>query len=467
MCCILAPIIFVPIYLSIIEKNSIDGLINELQNKKIVMIGETHVLTNEELFIAANLKKLHEAGVRYFFIEGGSTLETAMPGSLEYFFLMFYPWSSAGWRYEAILLYKAVMELNDSLPINERIKFISPEPYIDINDQPPQILNYRDSHSAKNIINIMDNENPNEKAIMLFGGGHAHNSIIKNNDDGNSEIYDWIPLGFRLKEYYGSDFSSFNFFLLNTNLLNKSIFMPIKTSSFDGYIIEREMYGTFYQYNPTNENLKFIFELVKNYPLDNDNIVPNATHFQFDEQGQFLTGLYYLKLYFGDKFDYSFWRTGQTKDILASLDELEQYAFSGNNPSDFVSVRHTYDNILLYHDYMYQSRINSFIYYNGTINEKQLVKAWDIFPEDLWGLYWLAFWAIEKRQYNKAIKYFQTLFANELSLCMEILPLAYRKAELCAEKLGDKMLQEEYKRMADNLFNEYRINVEGNFYTGY
>jgi hypothetical protein len=68
---------------------------------------------------------------------------------------------------------------------------------------------------------------------------------------------------------------------------------------------------------------------------------------------------------------------------------------------------------------------------------------------------------------NKAIEYFQELFANELSLCMEIIPLAYRKAALCAEKLGNRMLQEEYKHMAENLFNEYRINVEGNLYTGY
>jgi hypothetical protein len=169
--------------LNIFIKNSIDGILNELVHRKIVMIGESHVLTNEELFIAANLKKLHEAGVRYFFIEGGSTIETAMPESPEYFFLMFYPWSSAGWRYENILLYKAIIELNDSLPINEHIKFISPEPDIDMNDQPSQILNYRDTYSAKNIINIMNNADSDEKAIMLFGGSHALNRILKDNVD--------------------------------------------------------------------------------------------------------------------------------------------------------------------------------------------------------------------------------------------------------------------------------------------
>jgi hypothetical protein len=244
--------------------------------------------------------------------------------------------------------------------------------------------------------------------------------------------------------------------------------MPIrnKNSYFDGYIIERIMYGTLYQYNPTNENLKFIFELVRNYALHNRNIIPNTTYFPFDEQGQFLMGLYYLKLYFGDKFDYSFWRTGQTKELLTSLDELEQYAFSGNNPSDFINVRHTYDDILLYHDYMYNSNIDGFIVYNrGTINEKQLLKAWEIFPEDLWALYWLAFLAVEEQQYDKAIGYFQALFANELSLCMEILSVAYRKAALCAGKLGNWMLEEEYTYMADNLFNEYYMNLDSNDYS--
>jgi hypothetical protein len=276
-------------------------------------------------------------------------------------------------------------------------------------------------------------------------------------------------LGYRLKEYYDSNFSSYSFYPVNTNLLNKSLFISTKNknSNYDGYIIEQEMYGTFYQYNPTNENLKFIFELVKNYPLHNNDIVPNTTHFQFDEQGQFLTGLYYLKLYFGAKFDYSFWRTERSRELLTALNELEHYAFSGNTPSDFIAVNHTYDDILLYHYYIYRSNINNFIYYNNPINEKQLTKAWEIFPEDLWALYWLAFLAVEKRQYNKAIEYFQTLFANELSLCMEILPLAYRKAALCAENLGNSMLEVEYSRIADNLFNEYRINVDGNFYTGY
>ncbi|MDR0313918.1 MAG: hypothetical protein LBI14_10005 [Treponema sp.] len=50
---------------------------------------------------------------------------------------------------------------------------------------------------------------------------------------------------------------------------------------------------------------------------------------------------------------------------------------------------------------------------------------------------------------------------------MKILPLAYRKTALCAEKSGNMMLEEEYTRMADYLFNEYRIDVDGNFYTGY
>ena len=325
----------------------------------------------------------------------------------------------------------------------------------------------------------LNNAGDEKKAILIFGSSHASISIVKNYVDSNLEKYDWIPLGFRLKQYYGSSFSNYAFYYLpKTDLmygsrlvlsenLNRNIHLLF--NSYDGFIIEPKMvYGTFYQYNPTNENLKYIFSLVKDYALHNQNSTPDTRYLPFDEQGQFLMGIYYLKLYFGDKFDYSFWRTKSAAELLTVLNELEQYAFTANKPSSFIKIRHTYNTISAYHNYMGESRINDFLdESNIAINEEYLLRAAELFPEDLWALYWLAFFATEKKQYDKAFGYFQTLFANELAFCMESLPLAYRKAALCARKLKNRTLEAEYSYIANSLYNEYGINVDGYRDTGY
>jgi hypothetical protein len=457
----------------VISKNSIDLIIDEMENKKIIMFGEDHATVNEQLFIASNIKAFYDAGVRYIFLEGGSALERSLPESVDYEFFMFYPWINAGWRYEYILFYKSIVEINNSLPISEQIKVVFPEPP-STNDMNVQILNYRDSFSAQNIIDIMDKTDYKAKAVMIFGSGHAGNNIINDYIDPKSNKYDWIPLGYRLKQHYGSNFSSYVFYYLpdidfaneSKFILSRDIDTNIKLfNNYDGIIIEPKVYGTFYQYNPTYENIKYIFDLVENYALYNHNIIPDTTFIPFDQQGQFLMGIYYLKLYFGDNFDYSFWRIKQSRELLFALEELKQYAFVNNN---FIRDMPSHDIILLYHNYMANSNIDDFLYKHGTkINEEYLLKAKELFPDDLWAVYWLGFSAVEKRQYAKALEYFQILFENELSSCMEILPLAYQKAAFCAKKEKMRKTEEEYTLIANTLYNEYDINVSGYLNTGY
>jgi hypothetical protein len=426
----------------IVSENSIDALLKELENKKVIFIGEYHDLVNEELFVANNLRKLYDSGVRYIFLEGGAAYENSLPGSINYNFLMFYPWMQTGWRYESILLYKSIIELNNLLPINEQIKVIFPELPDVMNDQ---LMNYRDSTAAENIISIMDKTENKEKAVIIYGAAHGETVIIKDFIDAFSNKYDYIPLAYRLKQHYGSDFSSYSFY----------------------YPPNGEQYGTFYQYNPTNENLEFIFNLVENYALYNQNTIADTTNFVFDQRGQFLLGLYYLKLFFGDKFDYSFWRTESSKELLTALDELKKYAFNGN-PNAFIKVNHPYDSIVLYHNYMANGNIEDFLEkFSPSVNEEYLLKARELFPEDLWALFWLGFSTTENGQYSSGLSYFQKLFENDLSYCMEILPLAYLKAALCAEKENNSELEREYTYIADSLYNEYGINVNDNYYTGH
>jgi len=203
--------------------NAIDLLVDRLESQKIVIIGEDHNHVNDELFLAENMKKLYDAGVRYFFFEGGASLENAVPGSPDYNFYMFYPWMTSAWRYEEILFYEALLRLNNNLPYADQIKFIFPQT-ID-----SQNLNDRDSSNFENITRIMDNVEENTKAIALFGGGHASTRVRRNFIGSQGERFDWIPLGYRLKQYYGSDFSSYNFWPIPENdLLLEPKFLLIR-----------------------------------------------------------------------------------------------------------------------------------------------------------------------------------------------------------------------------------------------
>jgi hypothetical protein len=258
------------------------------------------------------------------------------------------------------------------------------------------------------------------------------------------------------------------------------------------------MQGTLYQYNPTNLNLSFLFKLVENYALeyrpdinyvqfepdnkitvgfnsllndmkkyfgDFDYAFPKTTYAPYDIHGQFMISLYYLKLYFGDKFDYSFWKTQSSKSLLSALTELKDYAFANNVPAEYIHTNYSRNTLALYHKYMNLSDVESFNLQDISgkdIQEDYLQRARELFPEDLCPLYWLGFATTEKEQWEKGLRLFQELFVNELVFSMESLPLAYQKAALCAEKTGNSRLAEEYNHIADALYNEFNIIVDKN-----
>ncbi|GMO24842.1 MAG: hypothetical protein Ta2B_04300 [Termitinemataceae bacterium] len=93
-------------------------------------------------------------------------------------------------------------------------------------------------------------------------------------------------------------------------------------------------------------------------------------------------------------------------------------------------------------------------------------KALNIFPQDLWALYWIAFISTETGDYKTALPYWEKLINNPLSRSMEILPLAYRKAALCAAEIGNFEDADNYQNIMMSLRNEHDIDVSGYFYTG-
>jgi len=480
---------------AIASETAIDAVIEDFKNANIILLGEySHSTVNEQLFVANNIQKLYDAGFRYLFLEGGANPANYLPGSDRYNFVMFYPWINAGWRYEEMLLFQAIDACNSTLPEKEQIKVIFAEP--DSNDEyyydkNVEWMNLRDGSAAETIIGIMDSVPRDTKALIIYGGAHGSLAIEKKPPDQFKRKYNWLTVAYRLKEHYGESFLSYMFFysdaidfltesklVLSKNIHSANLAVGYYKKRYDGFIVEpKKLNGTYYQYNPTNENLKYIFDYIDkvgNYALDNRDAFRNAfsdtTYMPFDSQGQFLMGLYYLKMYFGDKFDYAFFRSGSSKELLTALNELKAYAFTGGSPSDYIKINIDHDSLMLYHKYMADTLISEFTDGRKSvkgIREDYLSEAYELFPEDLWALYWLGFTATEKKQYAKALYFFHTLFKTELASCMEILPLTYRKAALCAGKLKDKALEVEYNAIADSLYNEFGINVEGSTYAGY
>jgi hypothetical protein len=119
-------------------------------------------------------------------------------------------------------------------------------------------------------------------------------------------------------------------------------------------------------------------------------------------------------------------------------------------------------------EYMFYTNIEEFL---STKESYQIIEycreALAVFPEDIWPLYWMAFVQTEKKEYAVALDNFQKLFKNKLSLNMEILPLAYKKASLCASQLGNDGLAGQYKAMSNAFYNEYGIDVSNYFELGY
>lgn len=174
--------------------------------------------------------------------------------------------------------------------------------------------------------------------------------------------------------------------------------------------------------------------------------------------------IYYLKLYFGDNFKYSFWRKGNGNasfTLTQAVQNLEDYAYNGKNPSDYIQCHLPRKTARDYTLNMFASNI---IIYGETedlrrINIEALETAHKLFPEDLWPLYWMGCVHKARKNYGEALKCFQELFENNLSYCIEILPLAYEMATSCAMETGQRQLAADYNTISKALSNEHDIDV--------
>jgi hypothetical protein len=460
-------------------------LIDELKAKKIIFINETHTIVNEELFLAEHLQEFYDAGVRYFFSEGDITKESYLP---------IYPWMPTGNRVERRALIQAVASLEQSTAGTDPFKVVLPELGRNQNDDPANMtawLNYRDEYAAKNIIETLDNAPAEAKAICLFGGAHGVKTVTKETQDDGTTI-DRIPLGYLLSERYGSDFISLNFIAESRpkfedawkrSISGSKIISPEEAKAikdivyygsylfshnyYDAFIANRETYfGTPSNYVPSDDQLRFWVQNLKEFELNDPKWADVP---QIEKDGVYLIIVYYLKLYYGDHFNYTLWKSpgGEgSPALLQALEALESYAFNESvKPSAMIRFHHSLEDMRLYGEYMYYSLLTEVLEYGRDIkdivktgNIQYIIKARELFPEDLWTLYWLAFIKTETGAYAEGLAHFQELFAADLSLCMSILPLAYKKAARCAGALGNTSLSAEYAALSESLYNELGID---------
>jgi len=227
-------------------------------------------------------------------------------------------------------------------------------------------------------------------------------------------------------------------------------------SLYDGFIVMRDArFGTCYQYSPTDANLAFMYLRLVAWKGDLGLVAADESGMRFGRKGQFLAFVYYLKLYFGDRFDYSLW--DGDADLGRALAELGAYAFQdGSKPSEKTRIpAAAFLQMERYHRLMFRSGIEQ-LARSGAIPLPGLMvgnmtEAHDLFPADLWPLYWKGVAEMSLGNYGDALRSFELVLDDDLSSCIENLPGIYEKASACASGTGDIQKAADYKAIAARL----------------
>lgn len=482
-------------------KDAVDYILQDqdMEDKRIIFIGENHVTVNSVLFLSENLQKYYDNGVRYMFFEARVPMSFSDD---DVQFVCFFPWVTAGWKYEWRLLGQAIQDINNSVPEEDKLHILYPEEGNEGTITNENILhsieermNQRDMFAFNNISDVIDNIKPNEKALIFYGDEHGAKKPIRSTYIDPSALlgrksYMWNTFSSLLTEKYGEEFASFGYTSLNDYINNETQDSNIKFSGldvhkilfeddsetysiphnlkkylefYDAVITDREaVYGIYYEYIPSYENLKFIFSSLKKFEENINEVKQEENYYHVQDQGQYLMYIYYLKLYFGDAFDYQFWNT--IKPLAIVLSELENTLFKDDDTmKEKLLVSKDMNTLREYHKFMWGSGISDFIERSKTLQMSWVIenmeKATELFPEDLWAWYWLAYAKTEDKKYEEAAKLWEYITSQPLAYCMETLPNMYEQLAYCYEKLGETHKSNEAFAFASSLTNEHTLNV--------
>lgn len=425
-----------PIIIGCKSKTNLDSIISE---NKIIFIGEDHSVVNPRIFLIENLEQICEQGVKHICMEG-FTLRN--PQEEKYDYYCFFPWVSAGSKYEDVLLSQKILEINKNLSELEKIKIYNPEEELVEKDIEHlsyyEKLNVRDTETFK-FINSLSKKVPKEEKILIFYGyEHGSKKRIKN----------WKPLGQRLHNAR-TDFVSIHFDYCLQNKTESHIEKQNRFKRYD-YLIkqnEKSTYGICYQFFGSKENTQVLINHLINYSTK-ENLFNMEYYDSLSDEREFLNNIYYLKMLYKDKFDYNFWN--EEGNLLESLEKLKKEIRSQkiNFSNDINSLRN-------YHKWMIESGIEDFIQKNQKLNLKQtknkLKKAFSYYQEDLWCLYWLASVEFELKEYENAIENFEKCLEYDTINCIEVLPYIYEKLILATHKIQNLEKEKLYKNKLSNL----------------
>ena len=479
-------------------------ILDALDQNKLVFIGEEHVKVNEELFLAENLQAFYDAGLRYIFIEGNDgNYVTARPSSIP----LFPPWrEDVGGKYEAGAVSQAIRKINDAVPEAEQIREIPAEAGYNPTTGEGSDLNKRDQQAFKNISEFMEKLPPHKKAMIFYGSAHGQTKPAIWQTDGE-EPFLWTPMGAYLKEQYGDDFVSISFLSAQDEWRYISLDIPElrdigskpkivlsnsrndvvnndwiygALSLKDAVIVDREaLYGTGSNYHPSSETLFAMYTSLYDLETSIDKWKDDVATFRFQEQGQYLQLIYYLKLWLGDSFDYRLWDTVKPLPAVIRLQDTKnslREALDGLNKSVINEIALTLNaqdaqntqKMREYSKTMLMSGVGPLVFNAPSEEMLQAMFPWiadrmkeaiAIFPQDVWSYYWLAYSETELGDYDAAIEHWEYIIAQPLSYCLETLPRVYQKLSVCYAAKGDLAKSDEYKKTGESLLNEHDLIV--------
>jgi hypothetical protein len=449
-------------------------MIGLIKSKKLIFLGELHSTVDPILFLAANLRAFYDAGLRYLFYEG------AIPGfapigrtdsryAEPYYIYFTAPWAHAGWKYEGKTLSDAVRELNAGLPFGERLRLIAAENGLDTSGiAEAELLDSRDAYAFETIRAAMDASAEGAKGLVFYGQSH-----------GMKEGAGWAAMGGLLAARYGGDFASVACDYLDDCFPgerwparigdDRGTAVAIKRGSpgdfralgshiehFDAFILYLgpKTYGVSYQYVQSKANLVAMFTALRNLE---DSSKRDALLAMPVFRSEYLLLIYYLRLYYGDRFGYDLWNpAGRLSDALSHIAPI--FMGPGADPVGALELRapESIDELEEYHRLVYEPMTGR----ADVDAEKSYEKAVAHFPQDLWASYGLAIALMEKGDYDGALSLFSSLIGRRLSRCMDRLPDIYDRAAKCAEALGMKEKAAAFRGARAGLVNEHGLEPE-------
>lgn len=474
------------------EKLPADKVIEDLQSKKIVFIGENHADVYPIIFMTEHMQEFYDMGVRYLFLEGGFPRLRNDYKEEDYAFVMGNPCINMGWKYEEYNFEEAVLAINHK-EMSDKIQVIFPEENIIEFDHSTKEglenwMNYRDNYIQKVIVDVLEKSRHEDKAIIFYGSDHGKKCIQKRND------FEWKTTGYYLYNYYKDSYTNYDieyiypayqwrYKLNNENFIclseqNKQRLLKNDEdllNAYDNICLNKNMkYGVPYSYIPTNKNLWFILKKAKELSNEQNTIKDdNSLYSKKFYKEKYVLINYYLKYLFGDYYDYDLVNIEKTMEY--AIEKLEKECYADNNPCDFVCVKDKLDELEEYMFYLFsEGIIETYCSEDNNINKQDIniiiqnmIQAKQLNARDIWPQYWLSYFKTEKaiksnkkRDYQNALESWNELLENNLLYASPVLKITYEKMSLCEEQIGNIEKQIYYQEKGNNVRNDIDFDYE-------